>query len=75
MRHPPVGLPHNFYDHRWLSALTPVLLGYLEAAGNSTSFPSIWAVDLQRGRATLDMQGPALDAQERLVVLIKFLES
>jgi hypothetical protein len=34
MRRPPVGLPHNFYDHRWLSALTPVLLGYLEAAGD-----------------------------------------
>ena len=30
-RRPPVGLPYNFYDRRWLSALTPNLLGHLEA--------------------------------------------
>jgi len=31
-RRPPVKLPKNFYDRRWLSALSPVLLGYLEPA-------------------------------------------
>jgi len=31
-RCPPVRLPRNFYDRRWLSALKPTLLGYLEPA-------------------------------------------